>query len=855
MNGLSEVDVIALQKEHGKNEIVDQKKTSQLTVFIAQFRNPIVYLLIAASIVSFALKEYIDGGMIAAIIILNGIFSYVQEFKAEKAIQALKKMVTTKARVMRDGKQQLIDASTIVPNDIIVLEQGDRVPADAILLESKNLEVNESILTGESVPVEKHAQKEQQNTLLLGTHVTRGHCIARVTHIGMKTRFGTIAASLSTIEQQDTPLEKKVSSLGKQLGILGVSSSVLLFLFGLLRNHPLIEMLFTSISIAVAAVPEGLPAVITITLALGTQRMVKKRAILRKLSAMEALGSVSIIATDKTGTLTKNEMRVTSYWTHAGRQKAQVISRNETVLKMLHISVLCNNANIQFQKDTPILLGDPTETALLLFAHQYGINKKTAMGVEGEIVEEFDFDAGIKAMSVVYKPDGGNEIEILTKGAPEVILKKSIALLTQDGVKKLTTAQIHQIEEECVAMASKGLRVMGFGYRRAHHITKDRHTEENDLVFVGLVGIEDPPREEVKEAIQKAARAGIRTIMITGDNPLTAKSVGQEIGLIAEDGGVITGSELATMSDAEVQAVLEHTSIYARTSPEDKVRIVTLLQKLGHVVSVTGDGVNDALALKQADVGVAMGITGSDVSKGAADMIVTDDNYATIVSAVEEGRTIYDNMKASIKYLLGCNIGEVLSILIATLFGWPMILTPLQILFINLVTDGLPALGLSAIPAHKSIMQRKPSKNKNLFNKYDYRWLIETASISTIVILAAFSIGYMGKDLILAQTLTFLASVAVQQYIYLDLQARNYSIVTSIFKNKIFLPLLGIIPLIIQIKLLYVGFFEDIFTVVAIPLHLLITILAVASIAIISSELRKKFLQKWFYPHHVVKDQ
>lgn len=849
MDGLSTAQVTELQLKFGKNEIVSEKKLSTITLFVQQFRNPLVFLLLAACVISFVLGEFVDGFMILAIVILNGIFGFVQEFKAEKAIAALKKMAISKTRVIRNGVELHVDSTELVPGDLLVLEQGDRIPADATIVSGKNIEVNESILTGESIPVEKNHLNPEESSILLGTVLTRGHLIARVETIGMDTRFGLIAASLTSIENEETPLEKRVNSLGKLLGLLGVTSSLLLFLIGILRQHPFTEMLFTSISLAVAAVPEGLPAVITITLALGTQRMVKRRAILRKLSAIEALGSVSIIATDKTGTLTKNEMHVTTYWTLEGRKiKTSQSPASPLVAKLHQIGVLCNNASIHFHEGRTTMFGDPTESALLLFGHQSTVTKESALG-EGEIVEEFEFDSSIKAMSVVFKPDGGDEIELLTKGAPEVVLKMSTQVLTDEGPKRLRQEVINQIEEEYLAMASQGLRVIAFAYRPCHQVSQERHHEEKDLIFVGFVGIEDPPREEVKEAIKKAQTAGIRTIMITGDNPLTAHSVGKAIGLVKEDSSaVVTGQEIDSMSDEELSSILETTSIYARTSPENKLRIVTLLQKQGHVVSVTGDGVNDALALKQADVGVAMGITGSDVSKGAADMIVTDDNYATIVSAIEEGRTIYDNMKSSIKFLLGCNIGEVLSILIATLIGWPMILTPLQILFINLVTDGIPALGLSAVPAHRSIMQRKPNTGNNLFTKFDYRWLIETASISTAVILVAFALGQSSGSLDLARTLAFLASIAVQQYIYLDLQARNFSILSS-FRHRIYLPMIGIIPLLIQIWLIYNGAFERIFAIVPIPTHLLLTIVSLAGIAIVSSEIRKKLFSKYFYPH------
>lgn len=849
-SGLTSPEAQKLLEIHGRNEITENSKHTPLQLLVSQFEGFLVWLLIFAAVISFILKENLDGTMILTIVILNAIFGYIQEFKAEQAIDALKKMTTSKSRVIRDNEEQLIDSALLVPGDFIILEQGDKVPADSTILEARNVEINEAILTGESVPVEKSTSNEEHRSIFMGTIVTRGRATAKVLQTGMKTRFGKIAMTLSTMTSDETPLEKKVNRLGKTLGIVGIGSSIVLFLIGMFRSLPLVEILLTSISMAVAAIPEGLPAVITITLAIGTQRMAKRRAILRKLAAIEALGSISVIATDKTGTLTKNEMNVTSWWIDGKIHSGHPPHKSDTLDMMLVIGARCNNASVSSHptNGTPTIIGDPTEGALLLFALSHGKDLEELKD-GGRLVEEFEFDSTIKAMSVIWQLPQTKMYQILTKGAPEVLLQKSTQILTDKGIAPLTSDKKRQIEKDVHTFAEQGLRVLAFGYRETKAVSSNRADEEKNLIFAGFVGMSDPPRPEIAPAIAEAALAGVRTIMITGDSPITARAIGHSVGLSQHTTTVVTGAEFSELTDDQAKEVLQKTNIYARISPEEKLRIVTLLKQMGYVVCVTGDGVNDALALKQADVGVAMGITGSDVAKGAADMVVTDDNYATIVAAIEEGRTIFENMKSSIKYLVGCNIGEVLSIIIGALLGWPLILTPVQILFINLITDGIPALALSVVPAEKGIMRQKPNTSKTFFSKYDLRWLAETGLLSTAIIIAAFALGNITNDVVLARTLAFIASIVVQQFFYLDLQARRHSFFTSIRPNNL-LPFVGIIPMILLIGALYIPFFQEVFSVTAPPTWLLVATVIMASVSLVISEVRKKFAKSWYYPPH-----
>jgi len=810
--------------KYGPNEIVDRPRATALTIFLTQFTNLLIILLMAAAVASLFLGDLLDGIFILLIVILNGILGFVQEYKAEKAIAALKKMTVSSVRVVRDGAELKIDSRLLVPGDVIILEEGDKIPADCALIESLHLEANEASLTGESMPVEKNHQDEDKKHIFLGTIIVKGRAKALVEATGMQTKFGAIAASLSLIEEEETPLQKKLHTLGKQLTIVAIVASGTVFLIGFFSAQPLIEMILTSISLAVAAVPEGLPAVITITLAIGMQRMAKKKAILRKLSSIEALGSTTLIATDKTGTLTKNEMRVVKIWTHANTDSA--------TQQLLVAGVLCNNASLVYKEDhgSYDVLGDTTEGALLLLASDKGIAAEQ-LKQEGSIAEEFAFDPTLKMMSVVWNNNGN--LTIYTKGAPESVLAKCSHLAPKTK---------NTIEQSFQEFAREGLRVIALAQKNVRHMPKTREDAEGKLSFIGFVGIADPAREEVAQAIALAESAGIRTIMITGDNELTARAIGKKIGLMQKNDEVITGSQFAQLSDQLALERLPIIRIFARTTPDQKLRIVQLLQRLGHVVAVTGDGVNDAPALKQSDVGVAMGITGTDVAKEASDMILTDDNYATLVTAVEEGRTIFDNIKSAIKYLVGCNIGEIIAVVVGMLLGWPLILTPLQLLYINLVTDGLPAIALAVTPKHERIMQRKPRTTPNMFDHLDFVWFLEVSLLTAGTTLVAFWLGQKTQQLEIARAFAFTTIILVQHFIFWDVRVRERSAFQGkLVKDGMFL-FTFFTPLILQLFLLYIPSLSNIFRIARISVTQLLLVILLSSILLVCSEIRKKII-------------
>lgn len=743
--GLSSPQAEKLLAEHGLNEIIEGRKKSVAVLFLSQFGGFLVGLLVAAAAVSFFLGDRLDAFFILLIVCLNAGLGFIQEFKAEKAILALKKLTVSKTRVVRGGAESEIDSRFLVPGDVFFIEEGGRIPADGQILEALNLEVNESSLTGESLPVSKESgTADERSSVFSGTVVSRGRATVMVMQTGMTTRFGKIAASLAQISEEETPLEKNLGLLGKQLAVIGILLSFLVFLISFYQNQHLFESFFTSVSLAVAAVPEGLPAVMTITLAVGMQRMSRRRAIVRKLAAIEALGSVSLIATDKTGTLTRGEMTVRRLFidgavfpvSHFTGEKAP-----PTLVKLLEVGSLCNTASLIFVHDRGhfAAVGDMTEGALLFLAQKLG-RPRESFEADSELRDEFPFDAKLRLMTVVRSRRG--RVEVLTKGAPEAVLERCRRLLKEDKTQPLTEADRREIRFVYEAMAKEGLRVLALAFRRLEEgeSVRSRDEVESDLIFTGLVGIADPPRAEVAESIRLARQAGIATIMVTGDNELTANAIATEIGLIAEGEEIITGENLARFTDEELNRVLARVRIFARVTPEHKLRIVTALKRLGGVVAVTGDGVNDALALKQADVGVAMGITGTDVAKEASDIVITDDNYATIVGAVEEGRVIFDNIVKAVVYLTTCNLGEITVILTAVSLGFPTPLLPAQILWMNLVTDGLPALALAVDEKGANVMRRPPrAVRSGILNRESLAFVIAGGLALGLLTLAVFA--------------------------------------------------------------------------------------------------------------------
>ncbi|NYZ78126.1 HAD-IC family P-type ATPase, partial [Candidatus Micrarchaeota archaeon] len=737
--GLSEEEARARLAQYGANALREKKRQSALMLFLGEFTDLLIVILIIAAVISGFLGEWLDAYAILAVVVLNGIIGFAQEYKAEKALEALKKMIAPKARVVRAGVELRVDARDLVPGDVLVLEEGDKVTADCRLFEVVSLEADEAALTGESMPTKKNALiavgekqpvNEQANMLFLGTIVTRGRGKAVVVATGMSTELGKIAEMVSGSQDEETPLQKKLAALGKQLGIGALVIVALVFFAGLLRGFEALEIFMISVSLAVAAIPEGLPAVVTISLAIGVQRMAKKNAIIRKLPAVETLGAATVICTDKTGTLTKNELTVRKlfvddqfvsvtgegYGLHGdfveagGSGKKISPLKNKELFELLQSSVLCNNSNLVFDAggSKASIVGDPTEACLLVLAEKAGLDYKE-LREEYAFVSEIPFDSTRKMMTVTRIVAGGKR-KAFVKGAPEMLLENSVRILKNGVEEKLSEAEKKKILEANRLMASNALRVLGFAYRILGEKESPESGEvEKNLVFVGLAGMMDPPRPEVRQAVNACKTAGIRVVMITGDNPDTARAVARELGLLGQDGSrIVTGAELNDFTEAQLRELVKDVVVYARVSPEHKLRIVDALKARGEIVAMTGDGVNDAPAIKKADIGIAMGITGTDVAKEASDMVVVDDNFASIEHAVEEGRVIYDNILKAVRFLVSCNIGELLAIFFAIIGGLKSPLTPIQILWMNIVTDSPPALALAMEPKDPDVMRRPP---------------------------------------------------------------------------------------------------------------------------------------------------
>lgn len=763
--GLTSEEAAKLLEQYGKNEITSGKKIRPLEIFVSQFKSFLILILFIAAGLSFLAglrtKEWLDTIFILIIIVLNAIFGFIQEYRAEKSIAALKSLVITRVRVLRDGKEVEIDATELVPGDIFIIEEGQKIPADAKLLEAVNLEVNEASLTGESIPVTKEVNETEEDakfSVFMGTVAERGKGKALVSTTGMNTKFGKIASLLKEIEEEPTPLQKHLNILGKQLGIISIFGATLVFGLGYFHSREIIQTLLTGASLAVAVVPEGLPAIVTITLAMGVQRMARRQSIIRRLSSIEAIGSVDLICSDKTGTLTKNEMVVRKIW--VGNKVSDVedpsLNKSEgSFAKLLRIGILCNNASISEDDGKVNILGDRTEGSLLVLAKEKGVDVESYKE-DGSLLNEFPFDSKLKRMAVVWGDKAASEV--LAKGAPEIILERSSKIFSNDKAIELSESDRKNTTKAIENLASQGFRLLGLGFRdfSGDPGKVGRDEVEKDLTFVGMVAIADPPREEVKGAIEVAHTAGIRVVMITGDNPLTARAIGKEIGLIKEGDNVLSGDQIEKMRQNELESSVDRIKIFARVTPEHKLKIVKAFQAKGATVGVTGDGVNDSPALKQANVGLAMGIIGTDVAKEASDMVIADDNFASIVKAVEEGRVIYENILKSIRYLLSCNAGELITILGAVAVGFPSPLTPIQILWMNLVTDGLPALALAEDPETSDTMSRPPrNKSIPIFTILGKKFILVVGIILAVVTLLVFIFFFRGGDLEKARTFSF----------------------------------------------------------------------------------------------------
>ena len=783
--GLSAAEAARRLEQHGANVLREKKKKTNLQRFLDQFKDVMILILIAAAIVSFVIAcvegnpgEFFEPALILLIVILNAVMGMLQESKAEKALDALKSMSAPHARVLRDGTEQIIDAASLVPGDIIRLEAGDFVPADARLLHSAGLKSEESALTGESVPSEKDAQEpvsadaalgDRVNMVFSGCSITYGTATAVVTATGMQTEMGKIAGLLSGEEETQTPLQKKLASLGKILGFVALGACAIIFVVGLLNGIDVLEIFMTSVSLAVSAIPEGLPAIVTIVLSIGVQRMVKKNAIIRRLPAVETLGSASVICSDKTGTLTQNRMTLQKAYLDGA---AEIIDSGDAAARTLvRTAALCCDGAVTFEADGTVThIGDPTETAIVFAAHQFG-DTKEMLGAAFPRLAELPFDSDRKRMSVVVEHDG-RKLAIV-KGA-------------FDGIAPLCTAgdteRARQVNDE---MSRKALRVLAVAVREIDALPEvlAPETLEKDLTFLGLVGMIDPPREEARDAVAVCREAGIRPVMITGDHVVTASAIAKNLGILQDGDRAITGAELDAMSETELDAAVEQISVYARVSPENKIRIVKAWQKKNKVVAMTGDGVNDAPALKAADIGCAMGITGTDVAKGAADMTLTDDNFATIVDAVREGRGIYANIRKVVGFLLGTNIGEVITVFAAMLLWHRSPLLSMQLLWINLVTDSLPAIALGMEEVEPGVMRQKPKpKDEGIFAHGLGVRVVLQGLMFGILSLAAFWIGWQSTgDLAGGQTLAFM-TLALSQVV----QAFNMRSDRSLFKTGFF---------------------------------------------------------------------
>ena len=908
--GLSSAEVKTRQEKYGLNELEEAPPTSFWQMLWAQINSFVIYMLLGAAIISALLGDYVEAIAIMAIVILNAILGIIQESRAEAALAALKKLAAPEASVLRDGKRISVPASQLVPGDIVFLEAGNYIPADVRLLEAVNLRIDEASLTGESVSVQKNAQirleddiplGDRANTAFMGTLVTYGRGQGIVVSTGMNTQLGMIATMLQQVEEEQTPLQRRLDQFGKILGWATLVICGLVFVIGVIRFvlepgtadffspealETFTELFMIAVSLAIAAVPEGLPAVVTISLALGMREMVKRHALIRKLSSVETLGSATVICSDKTGTLTQNEMTVTRIWgdgkfitvTGSGYtpQGEFLLDGNQINLKeypviktALWLGTLNNDAQLepageQDGRETYRMIGDPTEGSILVAALKAGATAK-ALNKSYPRAQEIPFDSVRKRMLTIHSVDSPEDEDISplndadgkrdlyfinVKGAPDVVLGLCTQMMTSNEHNQpLTDQRREEILAANDAMTGDALRVLGVAYRTVTELPEAMEGEEleQDLTFVGLIGMIDPAREEVSDALVTARNAGIRTIMITGDYPNTARAIAEQIGLLRPGRKVMTGTDLNKLSDDEMVENVQVTDVYARVSPEHKMRIVDALRANQEVVAMTGDGVNDAPAIKRADIGIAMGITGTDVAKGAADMVLTDDNYASIVSAVEQGRVIYSNIRKFVYYLLSCNAAEIMVIFLATLFGWPIPLTAIQLLWLNLVTDGAPALALGTEPGDPDIMERPPRPtNEPIINKHmQIGILVQTIAI-TAVTLGAYAIGLYSEPehAEFAQTMAFVTLSISELFRAYTARSEFFPLLKmGVFKNKLMnWAVLGSLALIFIV--LYVPFLQPIFNTAPLGIAQWLEILPLVLIPSIAAELTKGYLRK-----------
>lgn len=816
--GLSAKEAAKRLKENGKNALKEGEKVHPFKIFVCQFKDFLTMVLLASTAVTVFMGEYTEAMTIGIIVLLNGIMGFVQEFKTEKTLEALRKMAAPMAKVYRDGILTQVPGEELVVGDVISVEAGDRVPADAVLLKAVALSADESVLTGESTAVDKGVGKtdgvenmlHQMNLLYMGTTVAAGRGEARIIATGMNTQMGKIAGMISEIQEEPTPLQKRLDELGKIIAVGCLIICAVVAFAGFLRGEPVMNMLLTGVSLAVAAVPEGLPAIVTISLALAVGRMVKRKSLIRKLHAVETLGCADVICSDKTGTLTENKMTVQRIFvsdeeievTGSGYRKSGKFMMDGKLInpkgheagkRLLEVCALCNNAAIRaeqggkglFKEDggSYAILGDPTEAALLIMAAKAGVTQQS-LADEYRRVDEIPFDSKRKLMSIIAEDRMGQRFAF-TKGGCDVLMEKCSGVLWGDKILPITGPLKNKIEAASTRMAEKGLRVLAMAYKP---LTAGEPVSraETGLIFLGLTGMMDPPRKEAKEAVLTCRKAGIKTVMITGDHKLTACAIAKQIGIFHAGDKVLTGKELDVISDEELEQQIENVTVFARVSPHHKLKIVRAFRRKGHITAMTGDGVNDAPAVKEADIGVSMGISGTDVTKEASDVILLDDNFATLVTAVEEGRTIYGNIRKFIRYLLSCNIGEVLTMFLGILMGLPVVLLPIHILLVNLVTDGLPAIALGLEPTDKNSMKKPPRRStESVFSNGLLTTIIFRGCLIGLTTLGVF-VHFLTNfgSLELARSAAFLTLVLTQLIHVFECKSEERTIFTIPFWNN-----------------------------------------------------------------------
>ena len=861
--GLTTNQVNELKEKYGPNKLASKKRKTKLQIFMSQLNDILIYILIVAAILSIVVgKEFSDAIIIAIVILINATVGMIQESKAEQALDALKQLSTPKAIVKRNGELIEIPSEDVVPGDIVSIDAGRFIPCDIRLLESANLKVEESALTGESVPVDKDASiiiedekvslGDKKNMLFMSTLATYGRGTGIAVSTGMNTEIGKIAKMLDDGENELTPLQKKLEELGKVLGFMAIGICVVMFIVGILQGRQVADMFMISISLAVAAIPEGLAAIVTIVLALGVQKMIKKNAIIRKLPSVETLGSVNIICSDKTGTLTQNKMTVVKYFVNNIIKDVDNLDISIPGEKLLLENiVLCNDATSTSNSKT----GDPTEIALLDFGNIHKIFKENLDKAHLR-VNEVPFDSDRKLMTTINQYD--DIYYVMTKGATDNLLKICNSAYIDGKIVPLTDDIKNIFLDAATKMSNDALRVLGSAYKVLNSFEGDINTFENNLIFIGLVGMIDPPRLEVKSSIDTCKSSGINTIMITGDHKNTAFAIAKELSIASDLSEVISGSELDNMSDEELATNCNHLRVFARVSPEHKVRIVKAFKSKGNIVSMTGDGVNDAPSLKAADIGVAMGITGTDVAKGASDMVLTDDNFSTIVSAIEEGRNIFSNIKKSVIFLISCNAGEIVTLFFGILFGWAAPLNATHILWVNLITDSFPALALGIDPGDHDVMKNKPRNPKDSLFKGSIFTLIFNGVLIGILTLIGFIYGVMrygnagvtlsniagnSTALMHAQTIAFVVLSGTQLIHALNMRSNT----KSIFKIGIFsnMYLIGAILLgfALQLTVIYIPPIAKMFNVIPLTLQDWSVVLGLSIIPLIINELRKLFIK------------